>query len=79
MLPYMIKGNWLVNYARTEGIQRALTGMARRTSFRSGMEEAVNDLIQFYDDFENEFRLFFPALIDHARTQLEIFSPVDRR
>src|SRR5215216_5596818 len=41
MLPYMIKGNWLVNYGQTEGIHRALSGMARRTPYHSKMEEAT--------------------------------------
>src|SRR6185369_10110303 len=29
MMPYMIKGNWLVNYSKIEGIHRALSGMSR--------------------------------------------------
>ena len=62
MLSYMIDGNWLFNYAKMEGIQRALSGMARRTPFHSNMEHAVNDLRDHYDDFEREFRLFFPDL-----------------
>ena len=41
MLPYMIKGNWLVNYCNVEGIRKTLTGMSRRTSFNSGMETAT--------------------------------------
>jgi acyl carrier protein phosphodiesterase len=66
VLPYMIKGNWLVSYATTAGIQRALSGMARRTSFVSRMEEAVGDLELHYADFESEFKLFFPELRQHA-------------
>jgi len=62
MLPYMIKGNWLVNYAELEGIQRSLSGMARRTTFVSKMEEAVKDLEAYYGDFEKEFKVFFPQL-----------------
>lgn len=62
MLPYMIKGNWLVNYANTDGLQRTLTGMSRRTKFNSKMEESVVDLIAHYKDFKNEFELFFPEL-----------------
>lgn len=66
MLPYMIKGNWLLNYSRVEGIQRALTGMARRTRFDSKMDESINDLRQFYDEFDQEFLSFFPDLQQHA-------------
>lgn len=62
MMPYMIKGNWLVNYSRTEGIHRALSGMARRTPYESKMEQSVDDLRENYDDFKNEFETFFPEL-----------------
>lgn len=62
MMPYMIKGNWLVNYAKTEGIHRALSGMARRTPYESKMDEAVVDLKLNYGEFHNEFSEFFPHL-----------------
>lgn len=68
MLPYMIKGNWLVNYAQVDGIQRALSGMARRTRFESRMEESVTDLQNNYDDFKREFEVFFPQLVAHCET-----------
>lgn len=62
MMPYMIRGNWLVNYSKLEGIQRALSGMARRTPYESKMEEAVADLENHYEEFNNEFTEFFPQL-----------------
>jgi acyl carrier protein phosphodiesterase len=62
MLPYMIKGNWLVNYSKIDGIHRALSGMSRRTRFDSKMDEASEDLKNHYADFESEFFLFFPDL-----------------
>lgn len=67
LLPHIIKGNWLVNYAKLEGIHRALSGMARRTTFVSKMEESVKDLEESYDAFKTEFQLFFPDLINEAR------------
>jgi acyl carrier protein phosphodiesterase len=69
MMPYMIRGNWLVNYAKTEGIHRALTGMSRRTPYDSKMDEAVHDLEKYYTEFENEFTIFFPEL----RAMCELF------
>lgn len=66
MLPHMVRGNWLVNYAKLEGIYRALSGMAQRTRFVSKMEEAVADLELHYSAFEQEFQLFFPELKQHA-------------
>jgi len=62
MLPYMIQGNWLVNYARVEGINRALSGMASRTPYKSMMEEATVDLEASYEEFKKEFATFFPIL-----------------
>jgi acyl carrier protein phosphodiesterase len=70
MLPYMIRGNWLVGYAHQEGIQRSLTGMSRRTRFDSKMDEAVNELRQWDTEFEGEFRTFFPDLVEHCREAL---------
>ena len=66
MLPYMISGNWLVNYGKTEGLHRALSGMARRTPFESKMEQAVADLVQDYKSYQEEFNLFFPELKQFA-------------
>ncbi|MBL7857661.1 MAG: DUF479 domain-containing protein [Cyclobacteriaceae bacterium] len=71
MLPYMISGNWLVHYARIEGIQRALTGMARRTKFDSKMDESINDLRAHYDAFKEEFEVFFPELKAYAHEFLK--------
>lgn len=62
MLPYMIRGNWLVNYSKLNGIQQALAGMSRRSKFNPKMDESVDDLQLHYDDFKNEFTAFFPEL-----------------
>lgn len=63
MLPYMIEGNWLLNYSKLEGIERALTGMSRRTPYQSKMDEAVKDLRKDYDAYKQEFDAFFPELL----------------
>ena len=62
LLPYMIRGNWLVNYAQISGIQRTLSGMASRTPYESKMDEATEDLRKHYDEFKDEFHGFFPEL-----------------
>jgi acyl carrier protein phosphodiesterase len=71
MLPYMTKGNWLVNYARFEGIDRALSGMARRSKYESKMELAVDDLKKNYEDFTQEFSIFYPELQKFSNDWLE--------
>lgn len=74
MMPYMIKGNWLANYARIDGIGRVLNGMSRRTPYESKMDEAVIDLQAHYADFEKEFFDFFPELENHSRAFLSTHS-----
>jgi acyl carrier protein phosphodiesterase len=63
MFQYMEKGNWLLNYSKVEGIGRSLTGMSQRTMYESKMDEAVDDLINDYENFDVEFKEFFPELI----------------
>lgn len=70
MLPYMIKGNWLVSYAKPEGIHRALSGMAARTPYESGMEKSGEVLEAHYTDFRQEFMEFFPEIETYARDYL---------
>lgn len=67
ILPFMIAQNWLVGYANLVDLQRVFNGMARRTTFDSGMENAVSDLKTNYTIFENDFREFFPDLIDFCK------------
>ncbi len=62
MMPYMISDNWLLNYAKIEGIGRVLSGMNRRTRNKSKMNYAVVDLELHYTDFESEFTSFFDEL-----------------
>ena len=71
MMPYMMADNWLVSYASIEGISRALEGMNRRTKNRSHMDEAVNELEEFYVFFENEFTMFFDELIGFSNQKLK--------
>lgn len=62
VLKHMIQGDWLTSYQSIEGIDRVLRGMARRTSFPSGMEYAADALNEHYKDFEAEFRVLFHDL-----------------
>ncbi len=70
MMPYMIKGNWLVNYATLDGIHRALSGMTRRTPYESKMDESISDLKENYEEFKTEFITFFPELRKHCKDWL---------
>jgi len=64
-LKYMKDTDWLYNYQFMEGVDMALKGMSRRTTFNSGMESAINDLRKDYALYETEFFSFFPLLDRH--------------
>ncbi|WP_425390496.1 ACP phosphodiesterase [Ekhidna sp.] len=66
MLTYMSRDNWLYNYQFIEGIDRALTGMSKRTNYENRMDEASIALKKHYSEFEREFNLFFPELQAHV-------------
>ncbi len=77
ILPHMIANNWLVNYGKLEGINRAMQGMARRASFQSFMERAIEDLQKDYEKIENDFKIFFPELAAHSTTYLQRLEETD--
>ena len=65
MVEAMQRQNWLVNYATIDGIDRALTNMARRTKFVSHMENATDDLEKDFSFYDSNFLAFFPDLVAH--------------
>ena len=71
LMPYLIADNWLLSYASTEGIKRVLNGMNRRTKFVSNMNLAINELQEYYTEFESEFTLFFEELIEFSDKKLK--------
>lgn len=71
MMPYMLADNWLLSYASIDGISRVLVGMNKRTKNISGMDKAVNELEEFYQEFESEFTLFFDELIIYSEEKLK--------
>lgn len=74
MLPYMIANNWLLHYAEIEGIKRVLEGMNKRTNNKSKMNEATKELVEYYNEFEYEFTLFFEDLRVFAAEKLDLLS-----
>jgi acyl carrier protein phosphodiesterase len=62
ILPPMRTYNWLVQYADLNGLKNILTQMDDRTKNQSKMQSGVHDLLNHYDSFENEFKLFFEEI-----------------
>ena len=74
MAHYMMEQDWLQNYQTTAGIDRALSGLSRRTQFPSGLETAVQDLVIHYDTINLHFLRFWPELAAHIRTTVSGLS-----
>lgn len=70
LMPYMIADNWLLSYATVDGIGKILSQMNHRTKGRSRMDQAVTELQEYYEAFEQEFTEFFQELIAESKTKL---------
>ncbi|MGB5942618.1 MAG: acyl carrier protein phosphodiesterase [Leeuwenhoekiella sp.] len=80
MVPFMIRENWLLSYAEMSGIATVLHNMNRRTKYKSGMNNATEELELYYESFEAEFKLFFRELKEFSVFRLgEIPSEIDNR
>jgi acyl carrier protein phosphodiesterase len=62
-LHYMHTQDWLYNYRHIEGIKRALSGLAQRSKFVSGMENAHEELVKNDSFYHALFAEFLPELI----------------
>lgn len=71
IIPYMLASNWLYSYRDLKMMERYFKGMAKRTSFYSGMENAVDALKSDYDLYKKEFEEFFPQLIAFVNKSME--------
>ena len=71
MLKYMVPQNWLLNYAKFDGLRKVFRGMANRTKFDSKLENAVEDLEENYELFQEEFTSFFPDLKDFVSKRIQ--------
>jgi acyl carrier protein phosphodiesterase len=70
LTPYMIKNDWLTNYAELSGIENVLIGMNKRTGDISKMHLAIYDLKEHYEEFEQDFILFFEKLRNFSAVKL---------
>ena len=71
MMPYLIGQNWLFNYQFMDEIARTLRQMDQRTKNNSQMQFSIEELQEFYTDFENEFTIFFEELRAYANEKLQ--------
>ncbi|WP_420146534.1 ACP phosphodiesterase [Spirosoma sp.] len=67
MADYMIRQDWLTGYQYLEGIDRSLKGVSRRTVYPSGLDTAIEDLEQYYEQIYSHFTYFWTDLVDHTQ------------
>lgn len=67
---YMSTQNWLYNYASTEGLDRALTGLSRRARFQNNMDDSIEPLLKHQKELVSLFEDFFPQLKAEVRKAL---------
>jgi acyl carrier protein phosphodiesterase len=70
MFSWMKSQNWLLHYRELEGIQKTLTGLTRRATFESKMDEAPEVLKEKELEFELIFFAFFQELETFAEEKL---------
>ena len=75
---YMIEYNLLFNYQFTDGIEKVLNGMNRRTKGKSQMHLAIEDLKKLDTLFENDFKLFFQDLRVFTQQKLQLLTQSGR-
>ncbi len=65
-LPLMIADDWLVKYGMKDGLQYTFDRMKKRTSRPELLENAVESLMDNYEELENGFNEFFPEVINYV-------------
>jgi acyl carrier protein phosphodiesterase len=65
-LPIMLEQNWLLSYATVDGISHIFEQMNHRTKGRSRMNFAPIDLVKYYTQLEQHFRLFMKDLENYV-------------
>lgn len=65
-LPFLIQHKRLESYAKVERLHEVLEIMSRRTSLPAKSKQAMQVLIQEYDQFDALFQSFFSEMIDYV-------------
>lgn len=67
--PYMVSQNWLLTYATVPGIKNILFQMNHRVKNEVKLHLAVEEFVNHYTEFEEEFHSFFKELQDFVTSE----------
>jgi acyl carrier protein phosphodiesterase len=70
LLGYMMRQNWLVNYGSLNGIAKTLREMQKKVHFANTMASSIIDLRKDYQEFENDFKEFFPEIQRFVKNEI---------
>jgi acyl carrier protein phosphodiesterase len=69
-LGWMSHHDWLYHYSSFFGIEKALQGLSRRTSFENNMDEAIEDLKRDKELISEEFKAFFDDIRTYVSNEI---------
>jgi acyl carrier protein phosphodiesterase len=69
-LPKMIAHDWLKNYGTQAGLQFTFDKFAKRTAYKVDFSNAAAILVQYLNEFDEDFNLFFPELMDYIKNDM---------
>lgn len=78
--PTFLENNWMLRYEHVEGIELVLDKMSANTSLPDHTTFAIEKLRGEYEEFDKEFKEFFPLIIDfiEQKYEIDIKSQIDR-
>ena len=62
----MIADDWLMKYTTFEGLNEAFNRIEKYAAFPGNFGNAALHLEMYLEDFDTEFNLFFPELMEHV-------------
>jgi acyl carrier protein phosphodiesterase len=71
MIHRMIADDWLMKYTTIEGLHQAFKRIEKAAAFPGNFGNAAQHLKDFLPEFDEEFKLFFPDLIQHVNFVLK--------
>lgn len=60
---HLLEYDWFNNYRSVEGIKETLRGISGRSTFVNNIADATNEMIEFNDELNEDFLVFFPQII----------------
>lgn len=66
----MIAGDWLTSYSTAEGMLFAFDRMKYRASRPEAFDNAFQNLLNHWEDFQRDFQSFFPDLVHYTKSEI---------